>query len=370
MKILILNWRDIKNNWGGGAEQYIHELAKRWVKLGHEVTLFCGQNYLQNLPAQEMVDGVRIIRKGGRYTLYIWSAWYYLTRLRNDCDIVVDAINGVPFFSPLYSRKPIVALHFHVHDMQFFIELPFPMSLIGYILEKFMFRIFYLNVPVVAISETTKRDLANLGISENKVDVVYPATSKNGNKDIDPQKIKRFSYPTLLYLGKVKRYKRVDMLVKLMPEILKQVPKARLLIAGWGTFGPYLTDISMKSLVKNNIKIIGPVSDSEKWELMSKSWVCVNPSLHEGWGIPVIEGNLFGTPTVSFNVPGLSESIKHGETGFLANTEEEFVEYVVKLLENASLRKRMSIASSKWAKNFDWDKSATKFLEVLRKYAK
>ena len=182
--------------------------------------------------------------------------------------------------------------------------------------------------------------------------------------------MKKFSRPTLLYLGKVKRYKRVDKLVKLMPAILKQVPGAKLLIAGWGTFGPYLTDISMRSLVKNHIKIIGPVSDREKWQLMSKSWVCVNPSLHEGWGIPVIEGNLFGTPTVSFNVPGLSESIKDGQTGFLANTEKEFIDMTVKLLKNVSLRRKMSKNAIDWSKQFDWDKSASQFLHILQKYAK
>ena len=370
MRILILNWRDTKNQWGGGAEQYVHELAKRWVEMGHRVTLFCGQNYLQDLPTEENVDGIRVVRKGGQYTLYFWAAWYYITRFRNECDIVIDAVNGVPFFSPLYCHKPIVALQFHVHDMQFFIELPFPMSLVGYIMEKFFFRIFYLRTPIVAISETTKRDVANLGLSEKNTSVVYPAVTKNGNRLINHSTQKKFSRPTLLYLGKVKRYKRVDMLVRLMPEIIKRVPGTKLLIAGWGTFGPYLTDVSMKSLVKNNIKIVGPVSDKEKWQLMSKSWVCVNPSLHEGWGIPVIEGNIFGTPTVSFNVPGLSESIKNGQTGFLAETENEFVDKTVTLLKNTSLRERMSKNCIKWAGNFDWDKSASQFLRILQKHVK
>jgi len=151
-----------------------------------------------------------------------------------------------------------------------------------------------------------------------------------------------------------------------MPKILKKVPNARLLIAGWGADGPYLTDISMKSQIRKKVKIIGPVSEREKKELMSKSWVCVNPSIHEGWGIPVIEANLFGTPTVAFRVPGLSESIKHGQTGILADTEQEFVDGVIKILCDDEYRRRLGKEAAKWAQTFNWDKSATKFLAKLK----
>ena len=350
----------MRNEWAGGAEIYVTELAKRWVKEGHEITFFCGQNYHKNLPSEETIDGIKIVRKGGRYTLYLWAAWYYLIRFRKECDVIVEAQNGVPFFTRLYSRKPLTAIYFHVHGLQFFIELPPPMSYVGYFMEKFLFPFFYRNTPIVAISQTTKIALIKLGIPKKNIDIVYCGLNIASNG-----KVSKFKTPTILYLGKIKKYKRVNMLIKFMPEILKKIPNARLLIAGWGTDGPYLTDASMKSEVRKKVKIVGPVSDKEKKELMSKSWVCANPSIHEGWGIPVIEANLFGTPTVSFNVPGLSESIKDGKTGLLAKNEEEFIGGVVKILKNKTIRKSLGKESIKWAKSFSWDTSSEQFLSII-----
>lgn len=362
MKILLLNWRDMRNEWAGGAEIYVTELAKRWVKDGHEVTFFCGQNYLQTLPREETIDGIKIIRRGGRYALYLWAAWYYLSRFRKECDVIVEAQNGVPFFTRLYSRKPLIAIYFHVHGKQFFIELPQLIGSVGYIMEKFLFPFFYHQTPIVAISQTTKSDLVKLGLPKKNIDIVYCGLNISSNG-----KIKKFKTPTILYLGKIKRYKRVNKLVHFMPEILKAVPNARLLIAGWGTDGPYLTDVSMKSDVRRYVRIVGPVSEREKKELMSKSWVCVNPSIHEGWGIPVIEANLFGTPTVSFRVPGLSESIKDGKTGLLAQDDREFIEAVIKILKNKKIRDSLGKESVKWAKSFSWDKSADQMLSIVKK---
>jgi glycosyltransferase involved in cell wall biosynthesis len=361
MNILLLNWRDTKNQWGGGAEIYVEELAKRWAAAGHKVTFFCGQNYQSNLLSEEDVDGIHIVRRGGRFTLYIWAAWYYLTKFRNNCDVIVDAINGVPFFTPLYSKKPIVALMFHVHDVQFFIELPFPFSVIGFMIEKYLLPRVYSKTQVVAISQTTKRDSIQLGFQDDKISIVYPGLNFTGKSTF-----KKYSSPTILYLGKIKKYKRVNMLIKFMPEILAKVPNARLLIAGWGSDGPYLTDEYMKSDLRKKIKIVGPVSEAEKKELMAKSWVCVNPSLHEGWGIPVIEANYFGTPTVAFSVPGLSESIQHGKTGMLAESNTDFVNNVVKVLSDKKLRTKLSKNSKVWANHFRWDNSAKEFLKVIK----
>lgn len=365
MHILLLNWRDLKNEWAGGAEIYVTELAKRWVKSGHQVTFFCGQNYLENLPSEETVNGIRFVRKGGRYTLYLWAVWYYLTKFRKECNIVVDAVNGIPFFSVLYVRKPVIPLFFHFHGIQFFTELPFPISVIGYFIERYLMPIFYRNKLTIAISNTTKSDLVKIGFDRRKIQVVYPGAD-HGLLRINANKLKKFTKPTILYLGKIKKYKRVGLLVKLMPEILKEVPLSRLLIAGWGAEGPYLADFSMRSLVKNRIKILGEVSEREKRRLMAGAWVCVNPSIHEGWGLPVIEANLFKTPTVAFKVPGLSESIKDGETGILANDEVEFINGVVKILKDARLRNRLGEAARQWALTFNWDDSAEKFLKILK----
>jgi len=367
MNILILNWRDIKHEWAGGSEVYVFELAKRWVKMGNKVNLFCGQDVREDLPSEEKIDGIHVYRKGGRYSLYFWAFWYYLTKFRKECDLIVDVQNGIPFFSTLYSRKPKLAIVYHVHDKQFFIELPFLLSLIGYITEKIIFPLVYSGTKIMAISKTTKEDLIKLGFSKNNLEIVYCGVDKKMNSK---NNYKKFSQPTILYLGRIKKYKRVDLLIKIMPEILKKVPRARLLIAGWGTEAGSVADLSMRSMIRRKVKIIGPVTECEKNELLSRSWVFVNPSIGEGWGISIIESNLHGTPAVSFNVAGLSESIQNNKTGFLVKNNEELINKICLLLKDNEKRNLLSINAKAWAESFSWDNAAKQSMEIIKSITK
>lgn len=368
MNILILNWRDIKNEWAGGGEVYVFELAKRWVKMGHKVSLFSGQDIRSKLPEEETIDGIKIYRKGGIYSLYFWAFWYYLKKLRKECDIVIDVQNGMPFFSTIYSRKPKVSIAYHIHGKQFFIEFPFPLNIIGYLIERYFFPIFYFKIKIIAISKTTSDGLIKIGFNKKNISIVYCGIK---DKKINlNNEIKKFKNPTILYLGRIKKYKRVDMLVKIMPEIIKNNPKARLIIAGWGTEASGLTDMVMRNSFRRRIDILGPVTESEKNKLLSRSWVFVNPSIGEGWSIAVMESNMHGTPAVAFNVPGLSESIVHGKTGLLAWDKKDMIEKISKILNDKEYRKKISENAAKWANSFSWDKAAKQsealLNEVLR----
>lgn len=360
MRILIFNWRDIKHSWAGGSEIYIFELAKRWAKDGNKVTLFCGQDVGGGLPSEEVIDGIHIYRKGGAYTIYFWAAWYYLIKLRKKCDVAVDIQNGIPFFSMLYCRRPKIAIVYHVHRMQWFFEIPFPLNFIGYIFERFFFPFFYSRIQIIAISKTTRTELLKIGLKRNNIHIVYSGITKKSNGIS-----KKFSQPTIIYLGRIKKYKRVDMLIRIMPAILKKIPNARLIIAGWGTEAARVMDASMKSSIRKRIKILGPVSESEKKHFLSQSWVFVNASIGEGWGIAVIEANLYGTPTVAFNVNGLSESVQHGKTGFLAKNEKDFIDKICLILTDKKLRQTISRNSVEWAKKFNWDDASKKSLKIL-----
>lgn len=363
MNILIFNWRDIRHEWAGGGEVYIHEIAKRWVRSGNNVTLFCGQDITPTLPDEEIIDGIRVVRKGGRFSVYFWAAWYYFRRFRGSTDVIVDVQNGIPFFTVLYSRKPKVAVVYHIHGQQFFIELPFPYNIIGYLIERYIFPLLYRSVPIQVISKTTKSDVIERGINPKNIRVVYCGIDQLNNTQGIHQK---FSDPTVLYLGRIKKYKRVEMLVRIMPQLTKSVPNARLLIAGWGTDASTVTDASMRSILRRRIKIIGPVTVKEKRRLLQKSWVFVNPSINEGWGISVIEANVYGTPAVAFNVPGLSESIQNGKTGLLADTEQALTEHITTLLTNHQLRRNMAKSAIHWSRQFNWDKAAKESLQFLK----
>ena len=367
MRILIFNWRDIKHEWAGGGEIYVQELAKRWVSMGHSVTLFCGQDVNQVLPFEEDIDGIHVIRKGSRFSVYFWAFWYYITRLRYTADVLVDVQNGIPFFTIIYSRKPKIAVVYHIHGKQFFIELPAPYSFIGYIIERYLFPLLYSRTQIQVISRTTKDDLVSLGIKEKNIHIVYCGV--NGKVNLPITKHQKFSTPTLLYLGRIKKYKRVDMLVRLLPQIIQYVPTAQLIIAGWGTEASSVTDSSMRSGLRKRIRILGPVTETEKRNLLQKSWVFINPSINEGWGISVIEANLHGTPAVAFRVRGLSESIKDGKTGVLVDSEKGLIDAVIKLLMDEKLRNTLRTNAQKWASTFSWDKASQDSMKLIKHIA-
>lgn len=365
MRILIFNWRDPKHSWAGGGEIYIFEQASRWVRKGHEVTVFCGQDIEKNLPSFEIIDGIKIYRKGGRYSLYLWAIWYYLKSFRGKVDIVIDIGNGIPFFTPLFCWVPKVCYVYHIHGKQFFYEIPAPLSHIGYLIEKLIFPLLYRNISIVAISETTKKQLMGIGFLKDKITVVY--SGMNGLHSESKKTIKKFSNPTILYLGRIKKYKRVDLLVNIFDKIVRKVPLARMIIAGWGTEASHLADLIMKDPLRRRIKLMGPVSNDEKRILLSRSWLFVNPSIGEGWSMAVIEANLHGTPAVGFNVSGLAESIQDTKTGLLAKDEEDFVKKICEILKDNNLRERLSINAKLWANGFNWDRSAQETLQLLEK---
>ena len=364
MKILIFNWRDLKHSWAGGGEIYIFEQASRWVKMGHDVTVFCGQDIGKDLPSFEIIDGIKIYRKGGRYSLYLWSVLYYFTHLRGKADIVVDVVNGIPFFTPLFCRVPKISYVYHLHGNQFFYELPFPLSHFGFIIERFVFPLLYKYLPVIVISKTTKKQLIGIGFNKENISIVYCGINRlNRTKN----SIKKFSAPTILYLGRIKKYKRVDLLVKIFPKIIEKMPQARLIIAGWGTEASNVANLVMKSPRRRKISLLGPVSDAEKKSLLSKSWLVVNPSIGEGWGMAVIEANLYGTPAIAFDVAGLAESIRDKKTGILVKDEIDLVDKICYVLSHQNLLERLSKNAMKWSQKFSWAWAAKKSMHILEK---
>lgn len=363
MNILIFNWRDVKHSWAGGSELYIHELAKRWKKAGNTITMFTAQDPLRVLPDEETIDGIKIVRKGGRFSVYLWAPIMYFKRLKKDADIIVDIENGIPFFTPFFSMKKKIALVYHVHGKQFFYELQFPLNIAGFLLERYIFPIFYRNTSLIAISKSTKEELVKLGFQKSKISIVTPGLNY-GPFDKSKTKYKR---PTILYLGRIKKYKRLDLLIDAFLEILKKIPNAKLVVAGWGTEAPQISDIIMKNGFRRNVELLGPVSESEKKTLLQKSWAMVNPSLHEGWGITVIEANYYWTPAVAFHVPGLSDAIKNNVTGFLCKDNKEFIEKITLLMQKKLLREKMSKKAHNWAKSLTWDNASKNSLSLMKK---
>jgi len=359
IRILVFNWRDILNPEAGGAEIHLHEIFKRIVQEGHEVTVVSSK--YSGCKGYEEVDGVKIHRVGGKFLYGIAAPLYYIFKLRNDSlDVVVDDISKAPLFTPFYVKKPLIAIIHHLHDKTFFRELPFPLALPLYLLEK-LIPLTYRKTPFITVSESTKIELVNHHLPREQVAVIhnginsYFSTGKKAEK------------PLVVYVGRVKRYKQVDHLVRSFKIVKEEIPDAELVIAGKGDAHDDILMLAEKLGVK--ITCLKEISEEEKVRLLQRAWVYVATSMKEGWCISVIEANACGTPVVAYNTPGLRDSVKDEETGYLVphGDIEELARKIVKILTNHELRREMEEKAIKWASKFNWDKSAQKTLKVIEK---
>jgi glycosyltransferase involved in cell wall biosynthesis len=360
-RILIFNWRDTKHTFAGGAEVYIHELAKRWVKMGYSVTQFCGNDGIS--PHNETVDGVQVIRRGGFYFVYFWAFVYYVRHFRGKYDVIIDTQNGIPFFTPLYAKESSYCLMFHVHQEVFRKSLSKHMALLASVLENRMMPWVYRKIKFITISESSMQEISDLDLGKIGIEIIHPGVDLKTYKPTHKKNIR----PLIVYIGRLQLYKSVDVLINSAKKIFASEPDARIVIAGSGEERGRLEHLVKRLRLKGKITFLGKITEKEKIKLYQKAWVAVNPSLKEGWGITTIEANACGTPVVASDVPGLRDSVRNPSTGFLVKygSVEGFSNKILQLLQDEFLRKDMEKKSVTWANQFDWQESAEKTVRVL-----
>lgn len=355
MKILIYNWRDIKNPDAGGAEVFTHEIAKRWVKRGNEVTLFTSA--FAGCARGEVVDGVRIIRDGGKYSVYWKAEEYYKKYFKRNFDVVIDEINTRPFLTPEYvnNGEKIVALIHQLAREFWFYETRFPVNYLGYYFFEKRWLKNYLDIPTITVSESTKKDLVALGFK--KVSIVPEGINFKPLESISRKEIDT----TLIFVGRLKRAKLPDHAIKAFKIIKEKLPEAKLWVVGDGYYRKELERMS-----GIDVEFFGNVTQEKKLELMSKAHAILVPGIREGWGLVVTEANAMGTPALGYDVHGLRDSIRNGRTGLLCEANPEaMAKNAVELLKDKSLLERLSRNALGWAGEFDWDKSAEYIMDIL-----
>lgn len=361
LRILILNWRDIRHIWAGGAESYVHELSKRWVKEGNEVTVFCGND--SHNPRNEVIDGVNIVRRGGLYMVYFWAFLYYVLRFRGKYDVIIDSENGLPFFTPLYAKKPVFLLIHHVHQEVFRQQLKFPLSVIARFLEGSLMPRIYRNNQVITVSQSSKNGILKLGLGKKSdVLIVHPGIETSLFK-----KEEKAKNPLFTYIGRLRPYKNVDVAIRAFEQVARSYPQSQLLIMGDGESLGSLQKLTKELNLEKSVVFTGRVSNSEKAKLLAKSWVVLQPSMVEGWGITVIEANAAGTPVIASDVNGLRDSVVHGETGILVQVRDVYAlaHAMTDFILDEKYRKTLSDNAYDWSRNFSWDKSSTSFFNIV-----
>lgn len=365
MKILVINWQDIKNPLGGGAEVHLHEIFSRIARLGHDVTLFCSS--FPNAPSEETIDGIRVIRQGGRATFNFRVPFAYLTRFRHEqFDVVIDDLNKIPFFTPLYVGKPLVAIAHHLFDRSIFLEANFLVASYVYWMERLALRTYRrAKIPFMVVSPSTQEEFLKRGYGVHSLPIIYNCVDHTRYKTGGVKSPE----PLIGYFGRLKKYKSVDHLLQAIPFVQKSIPKLRVVIIGEGDDRPRLEALSKELGLDKCVKFTGFVSEDEKVKLLQQMWVKVTPSSKEGWGLTVLEANACGTPVIASNVPGLRDAIKDNQTGLLYEygNVEELGRKILGVLKDSDLQTRLALNALQFSKQFDWDVVARTTVEELEK---
>lgn len=364
MKILAINWQDLTNPQAGGAEIHLEEILKRVAAKGHQVTLFCS-SYPQAKKV-ERINGVEIIRKGSRHNFNFVVSRYIKSLLASKKpDLVIEDINKIPFYTPLFQHLPTLVVIPHLFADSVFKEINFILGLYIFLAEKPIPQI-YENKKIMVISESTKHDLTRRKIPEKDIYVIKCGIDHN--LYFPDYEIKKSDFPLAIYVGRLKKYKTIDTLIQALPLVLKKLPQAQLAIIGDGDYGTELKRLTRRLELEEKVKFTGFVSQKEKINWLRKAWVAVYPSLKEGWGLSNIEANACGTPVLASDVPGLRDSVVSGETGFLFEygNKEKLAEIMIKVMSDHSLREKLSQGGMRWAQEFNWDKAADQTLELLQ----
>ena len=341
MRIAFMSWRDLANEDAGGSEVFVDRLAVGMMALGHEVTLLCGG------PVGKRP--YRVIDLGGTFSQYLRAPFLHHRTVR-DWDLLVDTENGIPYFSPLWRRKAILAFVHHVHTDQWSQRFGPVMQAVGRTAEEFVMPRVYRRIPFVVPSLSTASSLEKIGVDPKRVSVLSPGVDPPAVSGVERSKV-----PLFVCAGRLMPHKRIDLLLRVW-EGVRPVVGGKLVVMGEG---PELA--GLEKLAGDGVEFVGWVDEEEKWRLLSQAWALVHPSHHEGWGIVIVEAAQVGTPSLGFRVPGVQDAIVDGVTGVLVDNEDEFAGRWIQLAQDAELREHMADAARQHATNFGWDRVTQDF---------
>lgn len=356
-RVHVLAWRDLDDPDAGGSERHADELMRRWAEAGldivHRTSAAAG------LPAVASRHGYRVIRRGSRYSVFPRTALSELTGRMGRSDALVEVWNGVPWFSPVWYRRPHLTILHHVHGPMWDQLMPPPLAAAGRLLEARLAPPFYRRTRTVTPSEATRQELLRLGFRAELV-----AAVDNGTDPFFTPGGQRWPDPTVIAVGRLAPVKRFGLLLEAVAEARRTVPGARLRIVGEGPLQAELQAWIDSHGAGEWATLLGRVTRGELREEYRRAWVVGSASLAEGWGLSLTEGAACATPAVATDINGHRSSVLDGVTGVLA-PEERLGATLAAVLADEAWRARLAAAAVARASTLTWDASALGVLHVL-----
>lgn len=362
-RLLAVNFRDPAHPEAGGAELHLELILREAVARGIEVTWLASG--FDGAAPEATHHGIRVARRGAWWNFNLLLPGILRREFTNPApDLVVEDINKVPCFTPWWTAAESAVIVPHLFGATALQEAGVVVGCYVVALES-LIPLAYRGRRFLVISESTRDDLVRRGIPSERISVVHCGLDHEVYRP-DPagQKSER---PTIVFVGRLRRYKGVDWVMRALPEVLARVPEARLLVLGDGPFAPALRRAAERLGVAGAVDFRGFVAQPEKVAALRAAWVLVQPSPKEGWGLTVIEAGACGTAVVAANSPGLRDSVRDGETGLLVpyGDRARLAAALIRVLEDGALRERLATAGTRWAGRFRWSECAARSLDAL-----
>jgi glycosyltransferase involved in cell wall biosynthesis len=344
LKVLFVSWRDLAHPNAGGSEVEIDRLITGLRSSGHEAMLLCGGPIG---PSEYPV-----VRTGGTYDQYLRAP--FVARRYRDWDLLVDVVNGFPFFSPVWWRGPRLCLFNHLHGEQWDHYFPTPVAQMGSFVERRVLPALYRSTTFAAISDSTADALAGIGIDRSHIHVIHLGLDEAALDEPVPEA----DEPTFAVLGRVARNKGLDRVLDAWERVEPETG-GRLVFIG---DGPERARLEARN--QRGVEFVGRISEAEKLRWLGESWLLVHGAYREGWGLVILEAAAQATPTVAFDVEGVRDALIDGETGVMVETPEQFTAAWLDLARDRSRRLEMGRQARERAQGYTWDATIAELLKA------
>lgn len=365
--VLLLCWRDTGHPQGGGSETYLQRIGSLLADAGVDVTLRTAR--YEGAARVDVVDGVRISRAGGPYTVYIRAglamvaARVGLGPLRHTRpDVVVDSQNGLPFLARLAFGRRVVLLVHHCHREQWPVAGR-ALGRIGWFVESRLSPWLHRRNQYVTVSLPSMRDLADLGVDTRRVAIVRngldeaPGDSLSGPRSLTPR---------VVVLSRLVPHKQIEDALDAVAVLRTRVPDLHLDVVGGGWWHDRLVEHAQRLGIADAVTFHGHVDEVTKHAVVQRCWVHLLPSRKEGWGLAVVEAAQHGVPTIGYRSSGgLVDSVVDGVTGLLVDDRDEMVDRLQGLLSDRVMREELGAKAEARSREFSWPQSAAAMQAVL-----
>jgi glycosyltransferase involved in cell wall biosynthesis len=358
-RVSVLAWRDLDDPEAGGSEVHASRVAALWGEAGIEVTM--RTSHAPGYPTVSWRDGYRVIRKGGRYMVFPRAAFSEMMGWHGASDALVEIWNGMPFFSPVWARRPRVVWLHHVHDTMWEMTLPPRLARVGRNVEYRVAPPLYRRTQIITLSESSKRELeSKLRFKSKRIHVVPPGIeprfSPGGQKS---------PTPLVVAVGRLVPVKRFSVLVDSLADIKARHPALRAIIIGDGYEREMLEAQIRERDATAWIALPGRVDDATLIEAYRRAWVVASASAHEGWGMTITEAAACGTPSVATRIAGHEDAVADGVSGILADDGAGIAAALDRVIADDSLRARLTAGALDHAAAYTWGATACGTLSVL-----